>query len=411
MHRPHRGQLVLLVSLGAVLVVLLVTVTSLAATARLATLRRPAAAPPATAPPAATPLPAARPFVPPSGPAAEVCVNVAAWPLDRRLEQLLFISAVFGDLESSLPPAEAGVGGFVIFGQPDAAAAPGIARGLASMRAAAAADGEVAPWMSTDEEGGYIQRLAHVVGPLPAPRQMPVRWTPDQARAALTAHAAALRALGIDMDLAPVLDVAPPGDQVADEADRAFSDDPAVVSDYGIAYLAGLRDGGVTAVVKHFPGLGHADANTDLAAATDPPLRSLEGDDLLPFGAAVAAQVPVVMIGHVRVPGLSGLVPASLSPATYRLLRADLHFTGVAMTDALDAKAISAAGYTQPGAVVAAIRAGADIAMIDAREWQPALSALRGAVRVGTLPEAVVNGDVGRILTAKGLEVCSPTGG
>lgn len=404
MRRRLRGQPALLVSVGLVLLVVGVSAAFLAFVRLPRTPAGPRASP--TPPPVAV-----IPFVPTPGPAAGVCVDVSSWLLDRRLEQLLMISAAFGDLESSLRPASAGVGGFVIFGQPAASAASDITRGLAALRAAAAAGGGVSPWLSTDEEGGYIQRLANVAGPLPAPRQMPIRWTPDQVRAELAAHAAALRALGIDMDLAPVLDVAPPGDKVADEADRAFSDDPVVVNDYGIAFLAGLREGGVTAVVKHFPGLGHANANTDLAAATDPPLKSLEGDDLLPFGAAVAAQVPVVMISHVRVPGLSDGAPASLSPSTYELLRGQLHFSGVALTDALDAKAISAAGYTQSGAAVAAIRAGADVAMVDASEWQPALSALRSAVRSGSLPEAVVNADVARILIAKGLGVCSLTAG
>jgi len=236
---------------------------------------------------------------------------------------------------------------------------------------------------------------------------MAVLWTPQQLRAALAAHAVTLRALGIDMDLAPVVDVAPAGDQVADEAERSFSNDPATVAADGVAYVAGLESGGVTAVVKHFPGLGHADANTDLAASTDPPLSSLETDDLVPFAAAITAGVPVVMISHVRVPGLSGSRPASLAPETYRLLRDQLHFTGVAMTDALDARAIALAGYTEPGAAVAAIEAGADLAMIESQYRQAALAALRQAVASGALPAASVEAAVLRVLKAKSVPVCA----
>ena len=119
-------------------------------------------------------------------------------------------------------------------------------------------------------------------------------------------------------------------------------------------------------MAKHFPGLGHASADTDTGR---PPTRrssQLETDDLIPFEQAAAAGLPVVMVGHPMVPGLTGNVPASLSPATYHLLRSTLGFKGVAMTDDLDAGAISAAGYTQPAAAVAAIEAGADMVMIDA---------------------------------------------
>jgi len=405
MSRRLRGQPALLVSIGAVLVTVVLTVGFLAVVSRppAPRPRSRASLPPS---PVASPTPDV-PFTPLPGPTATVCVDVGRLPLDRRLEQLLIVSGVFSDLEASQPLAREGVGGFVFFGQPKAGAAASIATGLASLRAAAVAGGQAVPWMSTDEEGGYIQRLAAVAGPLPSPRQMAASWTPAQVRTALAAHAQALRALGIDMDLAPVLDVAPPGDTVADEADRAFSDTPAVVAAYGVAYAAGLRTGGVVAVVKHFPGLGHADANTDLAASTDPPLSGLEQNDLLPFEAAIGSGVRVVMMSHVRVPGLSGTQPASLAPATYQLLRGTLHFTGVTMTDALDAEAITAAGYTQPGAVVAAIEAGADLAMVDSQEWQPALTALRQAVAVGALRLAVVNAAVARILVTKGVGVCS----
>lgn len=401
MRRLSRGQLTLVIAVA----VLLVGVVGTGAFVALAT-RPPVPPPTARVTPSPSPSAVAL-FVPSPGPTAAVCVDVGAWPLDRALEQLLIVSGTFADLGASAPEARAGVGAFVLFGQPPAGAGPAIRQGLAQLRAAAAASGHVIPWMSTDEEGGDIQRLSNVAGPLPSPRQMALRWTPQQLRAAVAAHAATLRALGIDMDLAPVVDVASASDQVADEADRSFSDDPSTVAADGVAYVAGLESGGVTAVVKHFPGLGHADANTDVAASTDPPLSSLERDDLLPFAAAITAGAPAVMVSHVRVPGLSGLRPASLAPETYRLLRDQLHFGGVAMTDALDARAIALAGYTEPGAAVAAIEAGADLAMIESRYWQPTLAALREALASGALLRATVQAAVGRVLTAKGVPVCA----
>src|SRR5581483_586671 len=113
----------------------------------------------------------------------------------------------------------------------------------------------------------------------------------------------------------------------------------------GMAFAQGLQAAGIVPVVKHVPGIGHASADTDLGPATDPPLAQLQGHDLIPFDQAVSAGAPVVMVSHAIVPGLTGGLPASLSPATYQLLRDGLGFQGVAVTDALAAGAISAAGY------------------------------------------------------------------
>ena len=210
------------------------------------------------------------------------------------------------------------------------------------------------------------------------------------------------------MDLAPVLDTASPADTVAGESYRSFSENGGVAASYGLAYAKGLRAAGVVPVAKHFPGLGHASADTDNGPATDPPLSQLETDDLIPFEQAAAAGLPVVMVGHPMVPGLTGSVPASLSPAAYQFLRTQVGFGGVAMTDDLDAGAISAAGYTQPAAAVRAIESGADMAMIDAGQWSATVSALtagRQQRRASRWPRSTRPST--RILAAKGIPVCS----
>lgn len=324
------------------------------------------------------------------------------WTLPQLLDQLIMVSGQFSDLSASAPEAEAGVGGFVLFGQPPAGSGPSIEGGIAALDAAAADNGQVVPWMSTDEEGGQVQRLADVLGALPSARQMAAQWTPAQVEAVMAAHGAAMRSLGITMDLAPVLDTASPTDTIADEDTRSFSENGQVAAAYGAAYAVGLRSAGVVPVVKHFPGLGHANADTDLGPATDPPLSQLETDDLIPFDTTVADGTPVVMVGHPIVPGLTNGLPASLSPATYTYLRQDLHFQGVALTDSLGAGAISAAGYSEASAAAAAVEAGADMVMIDAADWMPTLSALEQAVDNGELPLATVDTSVERILSAKG---------
>jgi hypothetical protein len=264
--------------------------------------------------------------------------------------------------------------------------------------------------MSTDEEGGPIARLSNVIGALPSPRQMAAQWTPAQVQSVLTGHGAAMAHLGMTMDLAPVLDTANPANTIAGENYRSFSENGETAAAYGLAYAAGIHAGGIVPVAKHFPGLGHSSANTDTAPAVDPSLSQLETDDLIPFERAASAGLPAIMVGHPVVPGLTGNVPASLSPASYQFLRGALQFGGVAMTDDLDARAISAAGYSQPAATVTAIVAGADMAMIDAGAWAPTVNALSQAVNGGRLSLANVNASVGRILAAKGITVCSQPG-
>lgn len=316
------------------------------------------------------------------------------------------VSGDFSNLGASLPYARAGVGAVVLFGQPPAGSGPTITNGLAAVYNAARASGHVVPWVATDEEGGSIARLAYVIGPIPSARQMTLEWTPAQVQAAMRTHGAAMWQLGVIMDLAPVLDTANPANTIADENERSFSESPSVAATYGLAYANGLRAASVLPVVKHFPGLGHASGNTDLEAATDPPLSQLEASDLIPFEQAIARGLPAIMISHASVPGLTGLVPASLSPATYRFLRETLHFTGVTITDSLGAGAIIAAGYTQASAAVAAIEAGADMVMVRDYAWSATLTALQRAVATGALPISRVDVAVTRILQAKGLATC-----
>ncbi len=326
-------------------------------------------------------------------------------PLSQRLNQLIMVSGDFSNLAASAPYANAGVGAFVFFGQPPAGSAPTITSGLAGLFNDARASGQMLPWMSTDEEGGYVARLSNVIGALPAPRWMAANWTPAHVQSLMTAHAQAMWNLGITMDLAPVLDTALPSNTIADESDRSFSYDPQTAATYGIAYANGLRAGGVVAVGKHFPGFGQASANTDLAPATDPSLSELQSRDLIPFEQAIANGLPVIMVTHASVPGLTGAVHASLSPATYQYLRNTLHFKGVALTDSLSALAITDY-YSQPVAAVKAVEAGADMVMIQATVWPATLTALQNAVGSGGLPAIQVDASVSRILAAKGLIVC-----
>jgi beta-N-acetylhexosaminidase len=254
--------------------------------------------------------------------------------------------------------------------------------------------------MATDEEGGEIARLANLVGQLPWPRQMAEEWSPPEVTEQLTTVARSMKALGMNMDLAPVVDTASSTDSIDDEDLRSFSENGTVAAQYAIAYLRGLSAGGIIGVVKHFPGLGHANADTDTGPATDPPLSQLVNDDLVPFKKAIAANVSVVMMSNVTEPDW-GATPASLNPAAYTYLR-QMGFKGVVLTDSLDAGAISATGRDGAVAVAVAIEAGADMAMITTpTDFPGALSALEAAVSSGRLSMSQVIRSVDRIIAVK----------
>jgi beta-N-acetylhexosaminidase len=351
--------------------------------------------------------PTATPSPTPTAAPTPTCIDVASWSVSQRVNQLIMVSGDFSNLGASIPYARAGVGAFVVFGQPPAGSGPAISSGVAALYSNARASGQIIPWISTDEEGGSIARLKYVIGALPSPRQMAAGWTPAQVQSMMAAHARAMWNLGVTMDLAPVLDTANPNNNIALENERSFSENPQIAATYGLAYAAGLRSSNVVAVAKHFPGFGHASANTDLAPATDPSFAQLQASDLIPFERAIAAGIPAIMITHASVPGLTGTAPASLSPATYQYLRNTLHFNGVAITDSLSAVAISAAGYSQASAAALALESGADMAMISASAWQSTVNTLQNAVNSGALPLTRVNASVGRILSAKGLNPCT----
>ncbi|MHB1535997.1 MAG: glycoside hydrolase family 3 N-terminal domain-containing protein [Acidimicrobiales bacterium] len=358
--------------------------------------------------PKTTPLVRPRPVTLGDAAARLGCATVdviSRWPLSQRLSELLMVGVSFGEAGLS-SYASAGVGGLYFLGQPAAGSGPAITAQLRRLDADESAAGRTLPFLATDEEGGGVARLANVLGPLPWERQQAAMWTPAQLQVAMARHAAGMRALGFTMDLAPVLDTAPAGDSIGAEGLRSYSENGPTAASYALAAVHGLQSGGVVPVLKHFPGLGHANANTDASAATDPSLTQLQGNDLVPFERAIDAGAPVVMVSHAMVPGLTHGLPASLSPQTYAYLRGALGFTGLAITDSLGARAVSAAGYSQATAAVAAVSAGADMVLVDGAFFGPALAALTQAVESGALPLARVDAAVGRILTAKGISDC-----
>ncbi len=211
-----------------------------------------------------------------------------------------------------------------------------------------------APLVSTDQEGGVIRNLDWLGPEASQAGQVQAASVRRDARAA----ARALRAHGINVTLAPVADVATvPG---AAMAGRAFSDDHDVAAAAMREAVEGWTAGGVAATAKHFPGLGGATVNTDDGSATIERTREELDRDLVPFRAAVEAGVPLVMLSHARYPALDPDAIASQSPRVVELLRNELDFGGVVITDSLEAAAVQPTGTIEE-ASERSIRAGVDL--------------------------------------------------
>jgi beta-N-acetylhexosaminidase len=210
--------------------------------------------------------------------------------------------------------------------------------------------------VSTDQEGGAIRNLPWAA---PAASQS-AATTPERATADARAAARDLRAAGVNVNLAPVGDVATSAGSVM--RGRAFPGDAQQVAALTAAAVRGYRGTHVAATVKHFPGLGAATENTDDApvSLTRTPAQLL-GEDLPPFRAAIAAHVPLMMASHALYPSLDATAIASQSRyVLQRLLRERLGFGGVVVTDSLEARAVT----ERAGPAVAAVRsvrAGADL--------------------------------------------------
>jgi len=335
------------------------------------------------------------------------------WRLRRLAEQTVVVPAEETDVAAVTRQVAAGAGGVILFGS----AAPA-SLGRALSRLSRVARGGIAPLVMTDEEGGAVQRMANLVGDIPAARTMADTMTPRQIRR--LAHRAGLRmrAAGVTMDLAPVLDLdGRPGPSATNpDGTRSFSPHRRVATTDGLAFATGLRRAGVVPVVKHFPGLGGATANTDVAPAATRPWPQLRRNGLRPFAAAVANGFPAVMVANATVPGLARL-PATLSPAVVRrVLRRRLGFSGLVITDSLSAVAIRDAGFGVPSASVQALRVGVDLVEYGAapsqvgRVTRSTVHAIVAAVRSGRLPARRLRAAVLHVLAVKHVDLCALAG-
>lgn len=256
--------------------------------------------------------------------------------------------------------------------------------------------------LMTDQEGGPVRRLP---GP-PEQSAKQVGQSADPESAAREAGAAAgqnLAAAGMNVNLAPVLGVyRQPGDFL-DQFERSFSQDPAIVSACGRAFITAQQETGVAATAKHFPGLGTASSseNTDLGPVTLPvALSTLREVDEAPYPAAIEAGVQLIMLSWAIYPELDSDYPAGLSATAVRSeLRERLGYQGVTITDALEAGSLNAFGSTGERGVLAA-QAGMDLILCSARDvaqGEAVTIALADALDAGQLDPADFSASLQRV--------------
>ena len=337
--------------------------------------------------------------------------------LAEKVGQVMMIGldpAATGASCTSLTPAlrdliaELHAGGLVLFernvGRPDE-----LAQLTADSQAAATRAGNLPLIISIDQEGGRVVRMRERRGYTEVPSHMALAATgdPEMARNAARLASQEMLATGINMDLAPDLDVnSNPRNPII--GTRSFGSDPATVARFGVAYLEGLQSNGVMAVAKHFPGHGDTAVDSHHALPVVAHDRErLERVEFAPFKAAMRAGVAGIMSAHVTFPAVDPTpgLPGTLSPHVMtRLLREELGYDGLLLTDSLEmggarGKRLSRATRgrrrgSAAGADILCISHGFDV-------HRRAHAALMAAIELGEIPEHRLNDAVGRILRAK----------
>ncbi len=287
--------------------------------------------------------------------------------------------------------------GVVLFA--DNVGTPAELHGLVSaLQERAAALGLPPLLVAVDQEGGGVTRLPEPFAVVPSQMALAATGDPSAAEAAAALLGRQLRAVGVSMNFAPVLDVNNnPANPVI--GTRAFGDDPDLVTRFGRAALRGYRTANVVAVAKHFPGHGDTavDSHHGLPTVAHPRGR-LDRVELAPFAALVGEDLPALMTAHIVFPALDDR-PATLSPVILGdLVRGELGFEGVVVTDALEMRALLDRHSLAASSVLAKL-AGADLMMPlgPIEEQVAAVGALNDALAAGTVPREAFTATAGRL--------------
>lgn len=342
-----------------------------------------------------------------SDPPDPIGQQIAAMTDGEKIAQLLFVGFDGRTMnrELSVLVRTKRVGGLVLYAS-NLQSPEQVRRLTAAIKTAGG--GPAAPFIALDQEGGIVHRLRDGVPVVPSAMAIGAARSPELARRAGEQVGHALADLGFTMNFAPVLDVLSEPRNAA-IGTRAFSDDPELVASLGAAFVRGHEAAGIIAVAKHFPGGGAALDDTHLQLPVVEIGRDvLLGRELVPFRRAFGDGLRAVLSSHVALPRITGSpVSATLSPSIMTgLLRRELGFEGVAISDALQMKALDQ--KRGAGALALdAILAGADmvLALGDARTRDSTYAFLLEAYADGRLPAARVETALRRILTLKNARI------
>ena len=353
----------------------------------------------------------------PPAPPAPTPEELAAGRIDALLASLTLEEKV-GQLFFVRCPADSAVedvgtyhlGGYVLFGRDFKDAAGNwltkeqFTETIAAYQAAVSADTGIPLLIGVDEEGGTVTRASRNPNLFDSTFKSPQwLWNNQHGQGSIFAEDAwekssALLALGINVNLAPVADVAT--DPAAFIYDRTLGQDAAATADFVETTVTAMGEAGMGSVLKHFPGYGHnVDTHTGIAL-DERPIEAFTESDFLPFAAGIAAggDKASVLVSHNIVTCMDPELPASLSPEVHLILREELDFDGPVMTDDLAMDAVEA--YAEDGAVaVMAIAAGNDL--IITGDYRAQIPKVLEAVNSGTLSEEVIDTACRRVLIWK----------
>lgn len=265
------------------------------------------------------------------------------------------------------------------------------------------AEAEISLFMAVDQEGGRVSRLTggEMNFPLiPSARELGQAGDVDKVLEMGKLVGKELKALGFNMNMAPVADVdSNPRNPVI--GDRSFGNDPELVANMAMAMARGMELEGVIPVLKHFPGHGDTDLDSHLEAVVlNHSLERLVAVEWLPFRRGVSLNMPVIMTGHIELKALDEGVPATLSSVLVTdLLRGEWGYQGVVISDALEMGAIRQR-WTSGEAAVKALQAGVDLLLMPENPWE-AHEAIVEAVSAGILKEDQLDQAVTRVLALK----------
>jgi beta-N-acetylhexosaminidase len=265
--------------------------------------------------------------------------------------------------------------------------------------------------LATDEEGGLVDRLSFYYGPTPAPQDLTATGDPHRAYLQAQTDAQRMAQLGLNVDFAPLADVFQGG---GIDQSRTFGTTPDQVTSYAGAFLDGLQQNGIAGTLKHWPGLGASTGNPDFTFPTvNHTQAQLNAIDFASFKALLAHQPDMIMVTTVMVPAYDTQNPAVMSPVlVQQVLRGQLGYQGVVVTDAMDAQAVvtymQQQGYTDPAqgiaeACVRAFLAGDDLieAPIEQDRLAAVVTAMTQAVQSGRIPQARLHEALHRLIKLK----------